>query len=61
MNKDIMKQLGFSDEVNRFENKKCVFCSEHINLDSFRNDISKREYKISGQCQKCQDDLFGID
>lgn len=27
----------------------------------FRNDISRREYTISGMCQKCQDDFFGRD
>jgi hypothetical protein len=28
---------------------------------SFRNEISKREYGISGLCQKCQDAIFGAD
>lgn len=27
----------------------------------FRNEISRREYGISGLCQKCQDDVFGLD
>jgi hypothetical protein len=27
----------------------------------FRDELSKREYTISGLCQKCQDRLFGID
>jgi len=26
---------------------------------SFRNEKSKREYTLSGLCQKCQDKLFG--
>lgn len=26
----------------------------------FRDIISKKEYTISGLCQKCQDDVFGI-
>lgn len=25
----------------------------------FRDDLSKREYTISGLCQKCQDRIFG--
>lgn len=25
----------------------------------FKDDVSRREYTISGLCQKCQDDLFG--
>jgi hypothetical protein len=25
----------------------------------FRDDLSRREYRISGLCQKCQDRVFG--
>jgi hypothetical protein len=25
----------------------------------FRNELSRREYRISGLCQKCQDSVFG--
>lgn len=59
MNKDIMKQAGFEEEVKSFEEKKCVFCKEPINMEDFRDAISKREYYISGICQNCQDDVFG--
>lgn len=27
--------------------------------DSFRDELSKREYSISGLCQNCQDSIFG--
>jgi len=37
----------------------CVFCHEKIT--GFRNKISEKEYKISGLCQKCQDEVFGVD
>jgi hypothetical protein len=36
---------------------KCVCCESEVK--SFRDDISLREYKISGLCQKCQDEIFG--
>ncbi len=26
----------------------------------FRDDLSKKEYTISGLCQKCQDGMFGV-
>jgi hypothetical protein len=26
----------------------------------FRDALSRKEYTISGLCQKCQDDIFGI-
>lgn len=27
---------------------------------SFRDECSKREYQITGLCQKCQDEIFGV-
>lgn len=41
--------------------KVCVFCHEPINMKDFRNELSRKEYRISGICQKCQDDVFGKD
>lgn len=35
----------------------CVVCGQPVAI--FRDDISRREYKISGMCQKCQDSTFG--
>jgi len=58
MNKDIMKQAGFEEEVKLFEEKKCVLCREPINMEDFEDEISKREYYISGICQKCQNEVF---
>jgi hypothetical protein len=37
----------------------CIFCGQPVT--NFRNDISRREYAISGLCQKCQDETFGND
>lgn len=40
----------------------CVICgSEKIKSEDFRNELSKKEFTISAMCQKCQDDIFGID
>ena len=38
---------------------KCPTCGKTIT--GFRNASSTKEYKISGMCQKCQDDVFGFD
>ena len=35
----------------------CVTCGGEIG--EFRNEVSQREFKISGMCQKCQDSTFG--
>ena len=37
----------------------CVWCKKLI--DGFRNEISEREWQISGMCQNCQDETFGED
>jgi hypothetical protein len=37
----------------------CTCCGKEAKI--FRNDLSKREYKISGFCQDCQDKVFGKD
>ena len=61
MNEEIMKQSGFSKEVEKVNNKICPFCNKSINNKDFRNHISMKEYIISGLCQSCQDKTFGRD
>lgn len=43
----------------------CRGCGKYIENDGFdkkfRNEISKREWLISGLCQECQDKIFGVD
>lgn len=34
----------------------CSFC--HQPATTFRDELSRKEYRISGLCQKCQDDTF---
>jgi hypothetical protein len=39
----------------------CATCSSEGNTaDTFRDDLSRKEYAISGMCQTCQDDFFGV-
>ena len=40
------------------ENSKCVFCDADVNEESFKDELSKKEYTISGMCQKCQDKVL---
>ena len=61
MNKDIVRKARFGDAVDAVEAKKCPFCAKPINDSDFKNDVSRREYEISGICQKCQDKTFGKD
>jgi uncharacterized CHY-type Zn-finger protein len=52
------KSFGRS-QTEAKEKKICVFCGEVIKMEDFKNQLSIKEYEISGLCQKCQDDTFG--
>jgi hypothetical protein len=39
------------------ENNLCLWCGKIA--EEFRDDLSKKEYTISGMCQPCQDETFG--
>ena len=58
MNKNIMKALGFDKEVEAVELGFCPFCKQPISSDEFKDELSVKEFKISGLCQKCQDKMF---
>lgn len=59
MNKRILQQAGFGEEVKAVEQKECPICGIKIDMVAFRDELSVKEYEISGICQKCQDDIFG--
>ncbi len=52
-----MKLFGRSRELAQAENS-CVKCGGRA--DTFRDEVSKREYGISKFCQQCQDEFFGV-
>ena len=40
----------------------CATCGNPTDSrDDFRDDLSRKEYEISGMCQDCQDETFGPD
>ncbi len=53
-----MKHFGFNAEVEAVEHGFCAICKKPVVMAEFKNELSKREYKISGMCQKCQDNIF---
>jgi hypothetical protein len=59
--KSDLRGAGFHKEVKNMELGLCPFCSNPVKVEDFRNEISRREFNISGICQKCQDDFFGKD
>ena len=38
----------------------CAGCASDVLDTSFRDELSFKEFTISGLCQKCQDDIFGV-
>jgi hypothetical protein len=40
---------------------RCTTCNIPIIETDFRDELSKKEYSISGMCQKCQDKTFGAE
>lgn len=47
---------SMTDRTNRIEKNVCTFCGKPATV--FRDDISRKEYRISGLCQECQDKVF---
>lgn len=50
--------IGGSNALNA---GRCPTCHGEIKESDFRNEISKREFGLSGMCQACQDSVFGED
>lgn len=47
----------FPERIEKLKQGLCVTCGDLV--QGFRNQISHKEYQISGMCQKCQDSVFG--
>ena len=58
MNENIMRSLGFGDHVDHVKAGLCPFCKKQIDPSEFRTELDRREWKISGICQSCQDKTF---
>ena len=57
--KDFLEEL-FPGAAERVRKGDCVGCDRHVTFDSFRDNLSRKEYGISGLCQLCQDKLGGV-
>lgn len=59
MNEKLMRKAGFNKEMDRVKFNLCPLCKNPIKMEDFKDYLSRKEYSISGMCQKCQDDIFG--
>ena len=56
-----MKACGFEKEVERVEKGRCPTCNKPVDFAAgFRDALSRKEFGISGMCQQCQDEVFGV-
>ena len=53
-----MRAMGFSGEMDAVAKGKCPMCNKKIDVTKFNDSLSRKEYKISGLCQECQDYAF---
>lgn len=57
MNREIVGKL-FPEYLKLVDSGKCPFCKKEIDFNDFKDELSKKEFKISGLCQQCQDETF---
>jgi hypothetical protein len=61
VNEEIQKNFGFGKEVALVKHNKCPFCKRPVKESDFKDSTSRREWKLSGLCQHCQDETFGVE
>lgn len=52
----LLNDLTGKDRVQTIQADQCTTCDRPIG--EFTDDLSLKEYKISGMCQRCQDEFF---
>jgi hypothetical protein len=55
---EFLKDVFGIDRINSVKAEVCCICKGNCQLSTFRDELSKKEFLISGMCQKCQDDTF---
>lgn len=55
---DLSEKAFGKSQTEAMKKKECVFCHAEIKPEDFRDELSRKEYAISGICQKCQDEVF---
>jgi hypothetical protein len=51
-------KLLFSDFAIDIASNKCPFCKKEIKEEDFPDELSKKEFSISGLCATCQKKQF---
>ena len=53
-----LKSVFGIDRIQSITKLLCVCCGASVDENSFKDALSKKEFAISGICQKCQDQIF---
>lgn len=53
----LIRATAGKDRRSTILSRSCMLCNQ--DAVEFRDELSRREYAISGMCQKCQDKVFG--
>ena len=57
---EMFKEVFGVDRVRCIQFGTCVSCDGDVLKTAFRDPLSFKEFTISGLCQPCQDEVFGI-
>ena len=55
----VLKHIWGKDRVETIRAGLCMMCNNEFISENFRDELSEKEYTISGLCQECQDEIFG--
>jgi transcription initiation factor IIE alpha subunit len=58
MNSDLVSMGGFAFALDLINEGKCPVCGEEVEREDFKDELSRKEFDISGLCQGCQDKTF---
>jgi len=45
--------------MDKVKEGKCPTCGKIIDISLFKDELSLKEFRITGMCQDCQDEVFG--
>lgn len=54
-----MRAVGLGNFVIAVEQNICPNCNCKVDETEFVSEVERREFKISGLCKHCQDEIFG--
>lgn len=56
---ELLTSFTGKSRITSIQNHQCMTCNKPVN--QFRDQLSLKEYTISGMCQACQDEVFDTD